>query len=365
MHKQDVETPAPIVDRGRMERNLRRMVEVARKGGARLRPHTKTHKSPAIANRSVELGAEGITVAKLGEAEVMAAAGLDDILVAYPIVGEKKITRFLDLNERVRMACTTDSYEVAKCLSVAADAQGQMVRLLVELDCGLNRMGLPPGEPVLELVRMMGDLPGIHFAGLLTHGARVRHMKELNELPVIARQESDSCLETAELLRKNGFEVEENSIGSTPLARHEAVPGITELRPGTFIFYDVNTVSMGAATFDDCAYTILTTVVSCHSDRLVVDAGSKALSNDRPEAQFLPPGFGTVVDHPHLRVDRLSEEHGVLVPQGEGLIPKIGEKIEIIPNHVCQSVNLHDALHIVEEGQVVDRLPIEGRGKVV
>lgn len=143
----------PLVDRVKMERNIRRMVGVAQGAGLRLRPHTKTHKCPAIAKIQLGLGARGITVAKIGEAEVMADAGLDDVLVAYPIVGERKLTRFLDLNERIRTACTTDSYEVAAGLSAAARARGQTVRLFVEVDSGMGRVGLPPGEPALELVR--------------------------------------------------------------------------------------------------------------------------------------------------------------------------------------------------------------------
>ena len=146
MNKWDVETPAPLVDCDKMERNLRRMVEVAEKAGVRLRPHAKTHKSPKIAKRAIELGAKGVTVAKVGEAEVMVAAGIDDILVAYPIVGKIKIGRFLDLNGRARMACTTDSLEVAEGLSTAAEERGQLVRILVEIDSGLHRVGLPPAS---------------------------------------------------------------------------------------------------------------------------------------------------------------------------------------------------------------------------
>lgn len=365
MNKWEVETPAPLVDRSRMEGNIRRMVEIARSAGIRLRPHTKTHKSPAIAKRAIELGAVGVTVAKLGEAEVMAAGGLDDILLAYPVLGEKKLQRFLDLNERVRMACSTDSFEVAAGLSVAANKRNQTVRLFVEVDSGLKRVGLPPGAPIADLVSRISELPGIHFTGVLTHGGMDRGVKNLDDLTNVARQECDACLESARLLRDGGFEVEEVSVGSTPLARFGGAPGITELRPGTFVFYDVSMVSMGAAAYEDCAYTILTTVVSRHRDRLVVDAGAKSLSTDQVASQFTPPGFGVVVGHPHLRVDRMSEEHGVLVPQGEGPLPKIGEKIEIIPNHVCTSVNLHDELYMVEDDEVVDRLPVEGRGKTV
>ncbi len=365
MNKWDVETPAPLVDCDKMERNLRRMVEVAEKAGVRLRPHAKTHKSPKIAKRAIELGAKGVTVAKVGEAEVMVAAGIDDILVAYPIVGKIKIGRFLDLNGRARMACTTDSLEVAEGLSTAAEERGQLVRILVEIDSGLHRVGLPPGEPVLNLVRRLRDLPALHFAGLLTHGGMDRHAHDLAELPKIALQEAGACIETADLLRRNGIEVEEVSVGTTPLARFGGAPGITELRPGTFVFYDASTVALEAAGFEDCAYTILTTVVSRHPDRLVVDAGSKALSNDRPAGQFTVAGFGVVVGHPHLRVDRLSEEHGVLVPQGAGPIPGIGDKIEIIPNHVCQSVNLHDTLYLVRDSEVLETLSVAGRGKTV
>ncbi len=365
MNKWEVETPAPLVDRGRMEENIRRMAGVARKAGVRLRPHIKTHKSPAIARRAIELGAGGVTAAKLGEAEVMAAGGIDDILLAYPVVGEEKLRRYLNLNERVRMACTTDSFEVAEGLSAAASARGQSVRLLVEVDSGLRRMGLPPGEEVVDLVRRIADMPGIRFAGVLTHGGMDRGVKSLDDLPDMARQESGACLESARLLRESGFEVEEVTVGSTPLARFGGAPGVTELRPGTFVFYDVSMVSMGAAGYEDCAYTILATVVSRHRDRLVVDAGVKSLSSDRIASQFTPPGFGVVVGHPHLRLDRMSEEHGVLVPQGEGPLPKIGEKIEIIPNHVCSSVNLHDKLYMTENGEVVDELPVEGRGRTV
>ena len=363
--KGELDTPVPVVDLAVMEANLRRMAEVCRRNGVKLRPHTKTHKIPALARRQVELGAAGITVAKLGEAEVMADAGLDDILIAYPMVGPQKLERLFRLARRARIACTLDSVEVAQELSAAACRRGAAIRFLVEVDIGLGRCGLPPGDELMQLCARAASLPGLEFGGLLTHAGHSRRVRAPSEVEEIGRREGELMAGAARSLRVAGLEVAEVSVGSTPTAATAgAVPGVTEVRPGTYIFNDASTAALGLPGLTDVALTVLSTVVGHPApDRLILDAGSKALSSDRLSANLLQ-GHGWIKGYPGLSIPSLSEEHAIVaVPPGASA-PRIGEKVEIVPNHVCAVVNLFDELVGVEGDRVEVVWPVAARGKV-
>jgi D-serine deaminase-like pyridoxal phosphate-dependent protein len=356
----ELETPALLVDLDALEANLAEMAAVAARAGVRLRPHTKTHKSPEIARMQLQAGAAGITCAKLGEAEVMADAGLDDLLIAYPLVGEHKLRRLRDLLGRARVRASLDSVEVAEGLGRVGRELGRDVEVLVEVDTGLHRLGRPPGRPTAELVGRVAEVPGVEVVGLLTHAGHAYRARTPEELRRLAEREVLDLVETAALCRREG--VREISVGSTPTARSGAlVDGVTEIRPGTYALNDATMMRLGIATEATAAARVLVTVVARPSDeRFVVDAGSKCFTSD---------GMGGVADwlvvagRPDLHMDFLSEEHGVgHRVGGEGV--RIGDRLQVIPSHACACVNMFDVAHGVRDGRVERELAIAGRGKV-
>ncbi len=361
MNKYDLDTPSLVIDWDIMQNNIRVMQKVADDAGVKLRPHTKTHKTPLISHLQLNAGAKGITVAKLGEAEVMEAGGIDDILVAFPLQGASKLERLLHLAERVNITVSLDSRKVAQDISDAAQTRDTKIPVYVEVDVGLGRVGAAHHEGARDLVREIVELPGIDFLGIMTHAGHTHKAKSLEEIQQLGREEGEWMVETAELIRKDGIEVREVSVGSTPTARFSAkVNGVTEIRPGTYVFYDTTQVMKHACTWDDCAMTILATVVVKHPDRLVFDAGSKTLSSDTA-----PNGlFGTVKGYPHLEIWRLNEEHATVRIAGDGPLPNIGDKVEIIPNHACATMNLHDSFTAVSKDEVIGEFEIQARGKI-
>lgn len=333
-------TPVAVRDDAAMARNLASMAALARVAGVRLRPHCKTHKSSAVAARQLAAGAAGLTVATLQEAEVFSEADCKDILIAHPPVGAEKHRRLAALLERgVRLSVSIDDLELARAVPAAAG-------IYWEVDTGLGRMGTQPGQPTVAAVRRLVELVGPHrFRGLMTHGGHGYRTRDLSELRVAAREESNGVAETASMLRSLGVEVSEVSVGSTPTAGFAGEQaGITEMRPGTYVYGDAGQVTLGAHRIEDCALAVVTTVISSpERGRAVLDCGSKSLSADRLVARL--EGFGIVLEHPHLRVERLSEEHAVVTAR-EGLATGlvIGQRLAVIPSHVCTTVNLHPAL---------------------
>lgn len=348
-------TPLAVVDEAVMARNLKRMAELAAAGGVSLRPHAKTHKSVEVARRQRALGAVGLTVATLREAEVFASAAIDDLVLAHPPVGDVKLRRLGALARQVtRLAVALDAVEVARALP-------EWVEVLWEVDSGQHRIGTAPGEPtvsaVSELVRVIGPE---RFRGLITHGGHVYQAKDDAERHAAAAQEANGVLETAAKLRARGIAVRELSIGSTPTAGVHPLEGITEMRPGTYVYGDANQVALAAQRLEDCALGVVGCVVSTPAaDRAVVDAGSKVLSADLRVHGV--NGFGIVVGKPHLSVARLSEEHAVLTAAGAtGLA--IGELVVIIPTHACTTVNLNSELAVVGADGAVRWQPVDARG---
>lgn len=348
-------SPVAVVDEAVMEGNLRRMADFAAASGVKLRPHAKTHKSVAIALRQMAMGASGLTVATLQEAETFAAAGVDDILLAHPPVSDVKLRRLGALATRVkRLAVALDDVRVATLLPA-------QVEVMWEVDTGLNRIGTLPGKPTVtavgDLVRAIGHA---RFRGLITHGGHAYRAKDDAERRAAAAEEVNGLLETAGMLRPGGIEVRELSIGSTPTVGAHQLDGITEIRPGTYVYGDANQVTLGSQRLEDCALAVVACVVSTPAvDRAVVDAGSKTLSADLRAPGM--SGFGIVVGLPHLSVARLSEEHAVLTSAGAtGL--SVGDFVVIIPAHACTTVNLNPELALVDSGGAVRWLPVDARG---
>ncbi len=363
MRYAELDTPALLVDLDRLENNIARMAAFARQQGIPLRPHTKTHKSPDIAKMQLAAGAKGVTCAKLGEAEVMAEAGLDDILVANEIIGEKKFTRLIDLTRRVRLCVAVDSAAGAGSLNAALEQAAVSVDVLIEINCGQDRAGVLPGEPALHLAREIRRCKRLNLRGLLTHGGHAYHQSSEAEIQRVGESEGRLMVQTAELLRRHGFPVEVVSVGSTPTARFcGRVDGVTEIRPGTYVFYDLTQVDLFACTLEDCALSVLATVTSTPAPhRAILDAGKKALTSDPRGRAGNPGGYGLVLGKA-VQITRLSEEHGVIESAADF---SIGEKVRIIPNHACVVVNMFDEMYGIRGEQVERVFRIAGRGKML
>lgn len=361
MHISELDTPAVLIDLDIMERNLRRAQEYFSSHGIALRPHMKTHKLPEVGRLQVELGAIGLTCAKLGEAEVMADAGIHDIFLAYPIWGEAKLRRLTALAERIHLTVAFDSREVAEGISAAAQAAGTVIDTLVETDTGMGRCGIQPGEPLLDLCRRVRDLPGLRFQGLMTYqGFLAGPIAERAEQ---MREEGERLAGILAELESHDLRCEIVSGGTSPTMYYtHLAPAITEQRCGTYVFNDRNMVSADAVGWEDCALTIATTVVSnAVPGGLILDGGSKTFSSDRCAAW---DGHGRVVEDPELLFLKMNEEHGYVRRQGSAQPHPIGERLHVIPNHVCTTVNMHDEVWVHRNGEVVDCWRVAARGKL-
>jgi D-serine deaminase-like pyridoxal phosphate-dependent protein len=358
----ELDTPALVIDTGVMQRNLRRMADYAARHKLRLRPHTKTHKIPALGRMQLDLGAVGLTVAKPGEAEVMLAAGPQELLVAYPTVGPRKLQRLTEVARRTRLLMSLDSVEVAQGLSEAASSAGVRVGVLTEIDVGLGRVGVAPGPALDALVEFVATAAGLDWLGLAFYPG---HIKSLDAEGLAALRRVGSLLEeTIAGLRARGFEPQIVSGGSTPTWEHShELAGMNEIRPGTYIFNDRNSVAIGSCGWADCAASILVTVVSiAKPGQAIVDGGSKTFSSDRLATGG--DGFGAVVGHPDVVFTKMNEEHGFLDLTKSDWRPKVGERVRIIPNHICVAVNLHPIVYGLDGEKVADSWTVEGRGKL-
>jgi D-serine deaminase-like pyridoxal phosphate-dependent protein len=357
----EVVTPALVVDREQLLANIQEMAARARALGVALRPHAKTHKSPAIAAMQREHGATGLTVATITEAEGFAADGIDDLVLTAPPVGEWRLERLLALARRVRVRVVVDNVDVVAQLGRACRRAGVEVGYLWEVDCGVGRFGTAPGEPTAELVaHVAGGASHASFEGLLTFGGHAYAATSRDGIVAAARDERDAITETAGALAERGIDTPVHSVGSTPTTHvMESGEGITEIRPGNYVFYDATQVALGVVRLERCALSVLATVTSRPApDRLILDSGSKALAAER--LTTLTPGFGVIRDHPELRVERLYEEQAIVHSDGPCEI-SVGARVQVVPNHACAAANLHSRMLVVEAGAIVDEWPVETR----
>jgi D-serine deaminase-like pyridoxal phosphate-dependent protein len=357
-----LDTPCMVVDESIMQLNIDEMQSMANSFGVNLRPHIKTHKTPQIALRQIAAGASGITCAKLGEAEVMVDAGIDDVLIAYPTLGELKIRRLLGLMERARVIVAVDSLAAANELSTAMAAAERTLEIYIEVDTGQHRSGVLAGSPTVQFGLDVAKLPGLRLIGVFSHEghANTQAPDAITDVAVAAGR---SIVETAEELRRHGVEISVVSVGSTPAAAiTPSVAGITEMRPGTYVFKDTTAFRYGIFGPDRCAARVAATVVShAAPDRCILDAGAKTLALDK---SFGHPGHGFIIGHPGSVIHSLSEEHGWVEIPADDPGFTIGERVEIIPNHICPSVNLMDELFIIRDGRVIDVWQVAARGKI-
>lgn len=359
----ELSTPAVVIDLDVVEKNIKVFNKKCTEYNLKHRPHIKTHRSSYLANMQVNMGCVGVTVAKLGEAECMAKAGIKDILIAYPLIGADKLERLLKLSEIVKVTTIVNSVIGAKMLSDHFDKAGKSVNVLIEVDGGLNRGGVKPGKATLNFAKEIEDFPGIHIVGLMYYGGLIYNSHNKEEIRKYTKEERDVLLETSELLKKDGFCMDILSAGSSFSGKlPEDIQGITELRSGHYIFNDCGQLDVGLATPDECALRVVATVISKPDDNVVIaDVGTKSLTSDGCHYRA---GYGYIVDYPKIEIYALNEEHAFL--RCEEINPlQIGEKIEIIPNHACVVTNLVDEVYGFRKGKFERMIPIDARGRSV
>lgn len=356
----ELDTPVAIIDLDRMEANIEQMAQLAKSGGKRLRPHVKTHKCVEIARRQLEAGAVGLTVAKVDEAVVMVDGGFDDIFIANSVATPEKVKRLIGLHRRARISVGVDSIACAEIVNGVAVAEGERLNVRMEIDTGGHRAGVQSLEEATSLARFLVEARGLRLTGIFTHeghtyGATNREAcRETVDLAAEAMRSYVSAFEEV------GIPIDEVSMGSTPGAEFLASQaGITEMRPGNYLFLDRMQVGMGADPAR-CALTLLATVISIRPDgRLLLDAGVKALASDRP---FADGTFGSIVGHPELVFFGANEEHGNVRIVGSTEL-RVGDQVRIVPNHACTCVNMHDYLIACQGDRVVESWAVAARGR--
>jgi D-serine deaminase-like pyridoxal phosphate-dependent protein len=364
---QNLKTPALILDACRVRQNAARMSARIKNLGARLRPHVKTHKCVEVARiQTAGHTGEGITVSTLAEARAFAAHEFTDILYAVPIEPGKFAEAIEISRSCERLGLITDDIEIPQLLNEAARAEGVKLDLHLKIDCGYHRCGVEPSaSESFEIPRRIADSSNLRFAGILTHAGHSYYARSPEELLEIARQERDVMVEFAERLRAADIDVPVTSIGSTPtITKVDHLDRITEVRPGNYIFFDAFQATLGSCSFNDCALTVLASVI--HRDRarrkIVIDAGAVALSKDRGAVEFDPTcGYGRVLDlegnEMDLRVESLSQEHGQFTVNDEVIFNrlKVGVRVRVLANHSCLTAAQHSHFHILEGNCIVDK----------
>lgn len=352
------------------------MQEAADKRGIRIRPHAKTHKSPVVARWQIDRGAIGICCAKLGEAEVFAAAGFTDIRLPYPL-NPINAPRVFALLERTNLSFIVDHLAVARGWSDAINQAGRSVDVLIKVDVGFHRCGIDPDpRTAIDFISQVAALPGLRLKGLLSHAGHAYHATSQGNLRTIAEDEARTLVSLVAAARQQGVDLEELSAGATPSARYSLEQdGLTEYRAGNYVYFDRTQVGLGAATLDDCALTVLATVVTKPApDRIILDCGTKTLAADGARGFEPLDGHGAMFrdltmplgQQPDrdLIIERLSEEHAtVRVASGRTTLEP-GDRVRVVPNHSCVVSNLVDQAWIVDGDTIIDALPIAARGKI-
>lgn len=359
-HLETLETPVPIVDLDRLTHNLDRMAAYATLHDLRLRPHVKTHKAPRIATEQLQRGAVGLTCATTQELEVMAEV-CDDLLLAYPPVGAARLERLMRLPASVRLTVAVDSADCLPALGMAARLARRELDVYVEVDVGMHRVGVAPSRAAAALAKAVHDTEALRFAGITFYPGHVREAVGEQGSAIAALGASLSVLQ--ESLLDAGLAPRVISGGSTPLAwRIHEVPGVTEVRPGTYVYNDRTTAAIQACDWDDCALTVLATVVSTAvPGQCVVDAGTKALAREPLRGEG--DGYAAVLDHPEVVVTRMSEEHGMLDLSRTDWRPRVGDRVRLVPNHVCIVVQQFDTIVGVRGDYVETTWPVAARGR--
>ena len=360
-----LETPCVVIDMEKVRRNIAEMQRQADECHVALRPHVKTHKMPLFTRMQLEAGAKGITCCKVSEAEVMFAGGAEDIFIAYPQIGARRIARVLELNRKIpRLIIAVDSREGAEMLSAAAAADGQTVEVRMEVDTGAGRTGVVRDQAV-ALARHIAALPGLKLTGIYTFKSLVYRDKVTTDNALAGQEEGDLLAEVAAAIRDAGVPLAEISGGSSPTGYDVAKTGkVTEIRPGTYIFKDNFLIRENVATDDDVAVRMYATVVSTpREDYAVIDGGSKTFPMDVLFGQ--PPyyydTYVRVMGRDDLKLVRMNEEHGILVGTTGHTGLHVGDILELMPMHVCPAINFQNSVYLLEDGRL-RKEPVAARG---
>ena len=369
MNYKELDTPVLIIDHKGMEENLRKMQDYADRHHVGLRPHTKTHKTPELALKQKEFGCAGITVAKVGEAEVMAEAGLTDILIANEIVGEKKYQRIQKLAENgIDIKFGLDSIAQAEMIEKSFTKASKPAQCVIEIEVGERRSGIVEEDECQKLLDYLKNCPHIHLKGVFSHDGdsySAPDIETARRRSVIAQERT---LKFANMCKDNGFDISIVSIGSTPSLANdsEILEGITEIRPGTYPFMDASQANATNNTWN-CAATVLATVMSKPTEeRVILDVGAKGLTmQSRSEGICAVEGVGTLIDYPGTHIDLMYDEHAIIYNKKFHDAVEVGDKVRIVPVHICPVVNLYDEMYLVDEnGEVEKELTIACRGKL-
>jgi D-serine deaminase-like pyridoxal phosphate-dependent protein len=357
----ELETPTPVVDLDRMEQNLDRAAAYAAQHGLALRPHIKTHKSPRLAAEQMRRGAVGVTCATPREAEVMSEVA-DDILLAYPPVGAARARRVVSVPDRTRVTVALDSAAAVEHLAAAARPVGRPIGVYVELDLGMHRVGVTTVGEAIELARLVRRTPPLEYVGIAFYPGHIR--EPVGDQDAKLDEVRQALRDAVGAMTRAGVRPTVVSGGSTPtIWRSHELSDVTEIRPGTYVFNDRTTAEIGACAWDDCALTVLATVVSTAvPGQAVVDAGTKALGRE-PIRGAAAEGFGALRDRPEVVVKAMSEEHGLLDLSQTSWRPEVGERVHVVPNHVCIVVHLNDMVYGTRNGVVESSWPVSARGR--
>ncbi|WP_085993988.1 D-TA family PLP-dependent enzyme [Oceanobacillus senegalensis] len=367
MKWKDLDTPSLLIDREIMMDNIRNMQSYADKYHVHLRPHTKTHKMPALAKLQVDAGAKGITVAKVGEAEVMAENGFDDIFIANEIVGEVKLNRIKKLAETIDISFGVDSIEQCEIIENVFRNSQKPANVLIEIEVGENRSGVIEERDFIHLVDYIKNCDHVTLKGVFSHDGHTYKAKDLEECRHLYNEAQKRTLHFAQLAEERGSKLETVSIGSTPPLLHDfgVMEGVTELRVGTYILMDV---SQGNAlgSYSRCAASVLTTVISKPTnERVITDVGAKGLTmQSRSEGICATKGIGYIKNSDGVHIDQLFDEHAIIYNEAFRNQVAIGEKVQIIPNHICPVSNLYDYAYLISGDEVIEAIPILARGKM-
>lgn len=367
MNKYELDTPSVLIDLDRVRDNLAHMQAYADRSGVSLRPHTKTHKMPELAKLQLQYGACGITVAKVAEAEVMAAYGMGDIFIANEIVGEEKFRRLQALSEHVSVSFGLDSQEQADFIEASYAKANKKAEVLIEIEVGEDRSGVVELQTMKDLLHHLKHCPHIHLKGVFSHDGHSYGACSREEGAAIHLAAQKKTLEFADAAREMGFSLQTISIGSTPslLAQYPILPGITELRPGTYIFMDAAQANRYGDDSRNAA-TVLATVISKPTpERVILDVGAKGLTmQTRTKGLCTTKGLGKLVGWEDVYLERVFDEHAIILNRAFHDAVQVGDKVEIIPNHICPVINLYDTAWLVSGEEVLREVAIAGRGKL-
>ena len=363
---QHIDTPALLIDEQALTSNIKYMQDYADKHGVKMRPHTKTHKMSYLAKLQLEAGAKGVAVAKIGEAEVFAQKGIDDIFIANEIVGEDKLKRIAELSKKITISFGIDSiFNVRQAEEVFAE-NNTVANVLVEIEVGENRSGVIEKSDFQNLLDELKQCSHVKLRGVFSHDGNSYHAKDADECKQIFIDSQIRTLEFAQMARDNGFDIDTVSIGSTPpfILGFDVVEGVTEVRIGTYILMDASQSNV-IGTFDRCAATILTTVISKPTDeRVITDAGAKSMTmQERSGGICATKGKGIIKNSGGIAVTSVYDEHGIIYSRKLHENVEIGDKIEIFPNHICPVCNLYDKAYLVSNGKIIKEVEVDARGK--